>query len=77
MSHFIACYRTRLSQLFGLLFILLVIFTDKKLDLVAPEISGVLFLIGCALVGIVAVGVMEFIEALQDTGLLPTLFSLY
>ena len=72
MSHFIAYYRTRLSQLFGLLFILLVMFTGKKLDLVAPEISGVLFLIGCALVGIAIVGRLwcaQYIAGYKDNTL--------
>lgn len=72
MSHFIAYYRTRLSQLFGLLFFFLVMFTSKKLDLVAPEISGVLFLIGCALVGIAIVGRLwcaQYIAGYKDNTL--------
>lgn len=72
MNHFVAYYRTRLSQVFGILFLVVVMLSDKRLDLVAPEVSGVLFLIGCALAGIAIVGRLwcaQYIAGYKDNTL--------
>lgn len=54
--HFLATYRTRISQVGGLLFLFLCMFSQKNLDLTAPFLAGVLFLIGCVCVAFAVVG---------------------
>lgn len=72
MSRFVAYYRTRLSQVFGLLFLGVVMVSNKQLGLVAPELTGILFLIGCALAGIAVIGRLwcaQYIAGYKDNTL--------
>lgn len=54
--YFLDHYRTRISQVIGLLFLLLFVFSQKELDVTAPYISGILFLVGCLCVGAAMAG---------------------
>ena len=53
---FITTYRTRISQGLGLAFIVLFLVSNKPLDMQAPFLAGLLFLLGCVLVGLATVG---------------------
>ncbi len=70
MLHFLTWYRTRISQVFGLAFILLFIFSSKVLETTAPYAAGVLFMLGCILVGVATVGRMwcaQYIAGYKDS----------
>lgn len=56
--YFLDHYRTRISQVIGLLFLFLFMFSQKELDVTAPYISGILFLVGCLCVGAAMAGRM-------------------
>ena len=56
--YFLAHYRTRISQVIGLLFLFLFMFSQKELDVTAPYVSGILFLVGCLCVGAAMAGRM-------------------
>lgn len=56
--HFLDNYRTRISQVGGILFLFLFMFSQKELDAAAPFVTGVLFLIGCVCVGLAMIGRM-------------------
>ena len=56
--YFLDHYRTRISQVIGILFLFLFMFSQKELDVTAPYVSGILFLVGCLCVGAAMVGRM-------------------
>ena len=56
--YFLDHYRTRISQVIGLLFLFLFMFSQKELDVTAPYVSGILFLVGCLCVGAAMAGRM-------------------
>lgn len=54
--YFLDHYRTRISQVIGILFLFLFMFSQKELDVIAPSVTGILFLVGCLCVGAAMVG---------------------
>lgn len=52
----ITTYRPRISQAFGLAFILLHVFSAKGLVIAAPALTGFLFFLGCLCVGLAMAG---------------------
>ncbi len=56
MLNFIERYRTRLSQLLAVLYILAFMFSKKALVTISPVIPGTMMLAGCVLVGAATVG---------------------
>ncbi|MGI6263213.1 MAG: methyltransferase family protein [Succiniclasticum sp.] len=56
MKHFFTEYRTRISQVVGIAFVLLYMFSGKLLAEQHLALSGFMFLCGCVLVGIGAIG---------------------
>ena len=54
--YFIERYRTKLSQLLAVIFILAFAFSNNALEWTYPAVPGVMMLIGCALVGVATVG---------------------
>ena len=53
-SKFIAKHRTRLSQLFGIVFLMVFIFSEREFDQTA--VADIMVLLGCLLVGAATVG---------------------
>jgi len=53
---FVTRWRTKLSQILGVVFILALVFSEKRLEYAAPFSICVMFAVGCALVGIATVG---------------------
>lgn len=49
-------YRTKLSQLMGLIFLLAFAFSHKKLETLSPLLAGSMFVTGCFMVGLATVG---------------------
>lgn len=56
MLNFIERYRTRLSQLLAVFYILAFMFSEKGLETAHPAVPGIMVLAGCALVGAATVG---------------------
>ncbi|MDR1915698.1 MAG: isoprenylcysteine carboxylmethyltransferase family protein [Synergistaceae bacterium] len=56
MMELVARHRTKFSQLLGCALILVFAFSDKKLEHAAPFATGVMFILGCILVGCAMVG---------------------
>lgn len=52
----IARHRTRLSQLLGIIFLLVYTFSEKKLEQIVSLATETMFLTGCLLVGVATVG---------------------
>jgi len=53
---FISRWRTKLSQILGVVFVLIFIFSEKKLEYSAPFTADVMFAAGCVLIGVATVG---------------------
>ncbi len=55
-SEFVARWRTRFSQVLGIVFVVVFLVSDKKFEAVSPFFTEVLFIAGCVLVGLATVG---------------------
>jgi protein-S-isoprenylcysteine O-methyltransferase Ste14 len=53
---FIERYRTRISKVIAIAYILVFAFSEKKLEMSMPVVTGIMGIIGCILVGIAIVG---------------------
>ena len=53
---FLVTYRTRISQVLGLAFVVLFLVSGKPLEMAAPVLTGILFFLGCLLVGLATAG---------------------
>jgi protein-S-isoprenylcysteine O-methyltransferase Ste14 len=65
-------YRTRLSQILGVAFFLVFMFSEKKLASGAPLAAGCMFAAGCVLVGVAMVGRLwcaQYISGYKKTNL--------
>lgn len=56
MTEFVEHYRTKLSQVLAVVFILVFTFSNNALEWTYPAIPGVMMLVGCVLVGAATVG---------------------
>ncbi|MDR1966608.1 MAG: isoprenylcysteine carboxylmethyltransferase family protein [Synergistaceae bacterium] len=56
MFEFVVPHRTRISRLLGGVFILVFMFSDRKLEYYAPIFSQIMIIAGCFLVGCATVG---------------------
>ena len=66
---FLVTYRTRISQVLGLAFVVLFLVSGKPLEMAAPMLTGILFFLGCLLVGLATAGRMwcaQYIAGYKD-----------
>jgi protein-S-isoprenylcysteine O-methyltransferase Ste14 len=56
LKEFITRYRTKISQLFGIAYLLLFAFSNKKFETSAPTLTGIMIIAGCVLIGAAIVG---------------------
>jgi protein-S-isoprenylcysteine O-methyltransferase Ste14 len=56
LTEFMVRRRTKISQMLGVVFLLVFIFSEKKLEGEAPFLAGIMFTTGCVLVGLATVG---------------------
>jgi len=52
----VARWRTKGSQLLGVAYFLVFIFSEKKIEAISPLLTGGMFITGCAMVGLATVG---------------------
>lgn len=68
MKFLVTC-RTRISQILGLAFVVLFLVSGKPLEMAAPMLTGILFFLGCLLVGLATAGRMwcaQYIAGYKD-----------
>jgi protein-S-isoprenylcysteine O-methyltransferase Ste14 len=55
-ARFVARWRTMLSRYLGIAFVLFYMFSDQKLQKITPLATGIMFGVGCLMVGVAVVG---------------------
>jgi protein-S-isoprenylcysteine O-methyltransferase Ste14 len=73
LAGFVSRWRTRLSRYLGIAFVLAYMFSDQKLQKAAPLATGIMFGIGCLMVGIAVVGRLwcaEYISGYKSKNLI-------
>lgn len=56
ISEFLVRKRTKLSQLLGVVFVFVFLFSEKRLETVAHSVTDIMIIAGCVMVGIATVG---------------------